>query len=424
MPRSSVASVSVQVWFAQEEIVAVPGESTSLALSIENVSDRTESYTIIPAGLTAAWTTVTRPNVTLFGGSRDVVEVVIRPPAIHSTTAGPTALAIRVIPQGAPDDAVVAETIADVTAFDDRRITVLQPLQRGRGRATYEFIVENHGNNLASCRLHLVDPSERVDGAFDPPAVGVAPGSSSLVRLRMRAQRSFFRRAERQLDFEIEATEQGHEPASGRASLIQPPTIPARTVGRFLAAVAAVAAVVLAWYGVVRPELRDAAERAVDDRLDEIGAEADAAADAEAPVVTTPQTTVPEDTGVDAALLAAAQGDPVSYRIAVDVGITQERSESLSLPPDSDFRLTDVVLQNPNGDLGTAQLLRNGDLLYEWDLGAMNAANEFQPRVSPIPFDPSDNIVLAVTCEAAGQTTGTGCEIAVLIGGLMLPAER
>ena len=31
-----------------------------------------------PAGLTAGWTTVTRPNVTLFGGSRDVVEIVVR----------------------------------------------------------------------------------------------------------------------------------------------------------------------------------------------------------------------------------------------------------------------------------------------------------------------------------------------------------
>ena len=66
---------------------------------------------------------------------------------------------------------------------------MLQPLRRGRRRATYEFMVENHGNNLASCRLHLVDRTERVDGSFDPPAVGVASGSQSLVRLRLKAKR-------------------------------------------------------------------------------------------------------------------------------------------------------------------------------------------------------------------------------------------
>ena len=73
--RVALLGVSVQVWFAQDETVVRPGEVVSLSLAIENVGDRTESYTIIPAGLTAAWTTVTRPNVTLFGGSRDVVEV-------------------------------------------------------------------------------------------------------------------------------------------------------------------------------------------------------------------------------------------------------------------------------------------------------------------------------------------------------------
>ena len=153
----------------------------------------TETYTIIPAGLSAAWTTVTRPNVTLFGGSRDVVEVTVRPPAIPSTSSGPTAVAVRVLPQSDPDESTVTETIITVSPFDDRRITVLQPLLRGRRRATYEFTVDNQGNNLASCRLHLVDASRRVDGSFDPPAVGVAPGSSSLVRLKLRSRRSFFR---------------------------------------------------------------------------------------------------------------------------------------------------------------------------------------------------------------------------------------
>jgi hypothetical protein len=95
----------------------------------------------------------------------------------------------------------------------------------------------------------------------------------------------------------------------------------------------------------------------------------------------------------------------------------------VSVPPDARFRLTDIVLQNPNGDLGTAQLLRNGDILYEWDLGSMNLANEFQPRISPLPFEPGDNVVLAVSCDAAGRQSGTGCEIAVLLAGTLVPID-
>ena len=129
------------------------------------------------------------------------------------------------------------------------------------------------------------------------------------------------------------------------------------------------------------------------------------------------------DAGAPELVVETDDGEPVSYRIAVDVGINQDRSDSISVPPDSQYLLTDVVFQNTNGDIGTAQLLRNGDVLYEIDLGAMNSANEFQPRVTPIPFEPNDNVVLAVSCLAAGRTSGTGCEIAVLLGGRLVPVD-
>ncbi|MGK0313202.1 MAG: hypothetical protein ACI8RC_002841, partial [Ilumatobacter sp.] len=182
-------SVSVQTWFSSEDMVAAPGERLTLPLSIHNLGESTESYTIIPAGLSASWTTIARGNVTLFGGSQDVVEVVVLPPAIPTTSAGPSVINVRVIPQGEPDDAVVAEIVLAIQPFDDRRIITLQPVQRARHRANYEFMVENHGNALASCRLRLVDPTNRVDGSFDPPAVGVAPGSASLVRFKAKAKR-------------------------------------------------------------------------------------------------------------------------------------------------------------------------------------------------------------------------------------------
>ena len=408
--------VSAQAWFSLDEVAVVPGAPTSVLLSIENVGDATESYTIIPAGLTAPWTTITRPNVTLFGGSQDVIEVVIRPPAIHTTTAGPTTVAVRVVSQTDPDDEVIAETIADVASFDDRRITTLQPVRRARRRATFEFMVENHGNNLANCRLHLIDRTNRVDGGFDPPAVGVAPGSTSLVRLNAKVGGGLIRRSERQLDFEIEATEPDHEPASGLATLIQPPTLSGRVIGRFLATAAVLAAIVLAWFAVVRPEIRDAAERAVDDQLAELSTAPPTT------MVAEPAVTVAPD--VPAVAVDEPVGTPVSYRIAVDAGVNQERSESITVPPDSEFRMTDLVLQNPNGDLGTAQLLRNGELLYQFDLGSMSSANEFQPRISPIPFAPSDNIVLAVECTVVGQPSGTGCDVAVLIGGELVIADH
>ena len=409
--------MSVQVWFAPDEVTVRPGEPASLSLAIENAGDSTESYAVIPAGLSAAWTTVTRTNVTLFGGSRDIVEVVVRPPAIHTTTAGPTAVAVRVIPQSEPDDTVVAETIVAVGAFDDRRITMLQPLQRVRRRARFEFLVENHGNGLANCRLHLVDPTGRLDGRFDPPAVGVSPGASTLVQLRARAKGSWIRPTERQLDFEVEAAEPDHTSALGRATLIQSPTIPGRFLWRAVAVAAVVGAVIAAWFGVVRPELRDAAERAVDDRVDELVA-------GQVPVSTPAEVPDTSTTVPDTPAAVIAQEAPVDYewqRLSVEANVGQQRRNSFVVPPSASFRLTDVVLQNPHGDLGTATLSRGDDVIYEWALGVMSTANEFQPRVSPIELDPGDTIVLAVDCDGSGTASGTGCDVAVLITGILVP---
>lgn len=405
----------MQAWFAQDEMSIRPGDAVSLSLSVENLGDHTETYTILPAGLTAAWTTVTRPNITLFGGSRDVVEIVIRPPAINTTSAGPTTAALRVIPQQNPDDSVVAEALLDIQSFDDRRITVLQPVQRARRRATYEFMVENHGNNLASCRLHLIDPTNRVDGRFDPPAVGVAPGSSSLVKLQLKAKGGWFRRSERQLDFEIEGTQQDHQPAIGRAALIQPPTIPGRAIAKALAVAALLAALVLAWFAVVRPELRDAAERAVDERIDDL-AEATETSDATpgpaATTAPTTETTAPPNDG--------ASGEAFSTRLVVSPGIGETADASYAVPAGTSFVLTDIVVQNPNGDLGEAVLLRNDEVLYVWDL-AVIGNNDFQGRITGVPFAAGDAATLRARCDGTGVTTNNTCEIALLLGGLATP---
>ncbi len=420
--------MSVQVWFEHEEMSVQPGTPSSVSVAVENLGDSTETFTLLPAGLSAAWLTVTRPTITLFAGSTDVVEVVIRPPVLDTTSAGATPAAVRVIPQSDPDSTVTAEIVLDVQPFDDRRITLLQPLQRGRHRATYEFMVENHGNSLATCRLHLIDSTNRVDGQFDPPAIGVSPGASSLVRLKLTANRGVFRRTERQLDFEIEATQQDHEPAAARGALIQPPTIPGQLIRRLVGAAALVGLLVAAWFALIRPELRDAADVAVADRLAELE-------DATVPVVEVDTTEVPsgDETTTDSTpdtvdgppVLVAeeAAGELFWIRLAVSAGLNQEGSRDFTVPPDSRFELTDVVLQNPNGDSGTAVLLGNGQPLYQWNLGAMAAANEFQPRVSPLGFGPDDTIALTSRCEGVGDTTGTQCEVAVLVTGRLFPAD-
>lgn len=414
-PVTSTA-VSVQTWFSSDDMVAVPGERITLPLSIHNLGDSTESYTIVPAGLSASWTTIERGNITLFGGSQDVVEVLVMPPAIPTTSSGPSVINVRVIPQGEPDDAVVAEIVLAIQPFDDRRVVTLQPVQRARRRATYEFMVENHGNGLASCRLRLIDPSNRVDGSFDPPAVGVAPGGASLVRFKAKAKRGVFRRATRTLDFEVEAEQQGHDPAIGSMSIVQPPTIPGSAILRALTVAAVVGAAAAAWYGVVRPELRDTVNERVDARIAEL-----APVDSDDPTPVT--TNASDDTAPTIPPSSQEDGEPAFIRLAVEAGLTATDDASSTIPDGEMFDLTDIRVENSLNESGIATLLINGDPAYQWSLSNIRG-QLFEPSITPIRLQPGDNITFSVRCDAVGaESSKSSCTTAINIGGLIRPAN-
>ena len=405
-PPGSVHRVSVQAWFSNDEVALAPGTTLTLPLTVHNLGDSTESYTIVPAGLAASWTTVRQGNLTLFGGSQEVIEIEVTPPALPTTTAGPTSIAIRVIPLGDSDDAAVAETIVAIEPFDDCRIVPLQPIQRARHRANFEFMVENHGNTVSSCRLHLIDRTDRIDGDFDPPAVGVAPGAANLVRLRARARRGGFRRSERTLDFDVEASRQGYDPASASLALVQSPTFSSDTVAKLLAVVAVLAGLALAWFGLVEPAIEDAVQEEIDAQ----------------PAVTVPAV-VGQPDGPPETTVAPQDvpEEPTFFRIAVDTPLTQVADESITMPDGEVFDLTDVRIENPFNDRGVATLLVNSEPVFIWSLENVRGSL-FEPRITPIRLRPGDNVTLSVKCDEVGGATQTTCTNAVNVSGLTAPA--
>ncbi|MEM8618112.1 MAG: hypothetical protein AAGF73_00180 [Actinomycetota bacterium] len=406
--------MSVQAWFSNDELSIDPGASITLQLTVHNLAESTDTYTILPTGLTASWVTVSTPNLTLFGGSQEVVEITISPPALPTTAAGPSVVAIRVLPTSDVDETVVAELTVAIESFADTRLVALQPVVRGRRRANFEFMVENHGNTLASCRLRLVDPTRRVDGAFDPPAVGVAPGGSSLVRLRAKARGGRLRRATRTLDFDVEAEQHGAAPAAGSMAFVQPPTVSGATVGRIIAVLVLIGAVVAAWFGVVRPEIRDAAEQQVDERIAEF-----TPTDTDVPTTTTPtneQTTDDVTTANDAGD-TTSNVIPTFVRLAVAPPLTQTDDQSTSL--ETEFDMTDVRVENPFNDSGQATLLVNGEPQFVWSLDNVRG-QLFEPRITPIRLQAGDNITFSVRCDAIGEASQSTCTNAVNIGGVTI----
>lgn len=403
----ALRAVTVQAWFANNDAEIEPGVSTTLALTVTNLGNSTDSFALTPTGLAAAWSTIRPAYITLFGGSQETVEVEVSAPRLPSTTAGPTSLGVRVVPQGSPDDVESAEITLHVASTFDRRIQMLQPAIRTRRRALFELMVENQGNSQASCRMHLIDPTGRLDGDFDPPAVGIEPGGSTLVRLKLRAVRRQWERRSRSVPFRVEADQQGAPTAEATAALIQAPMLPERLWLRVGTLAGALALALAGWYGLVRPAIDDAA--------------ADAVAELE-PVATTPTTVadgIPGTTTAPVQIEDTAEGDPFSIGLPSGSALGETSSQLYTAPSGKRFLVTDLTVQNAFGDEGIATLTV-GTQRFEFDLINLEGFDWQRSFVTPIQLLPGETVVFEVSCGSVGQLGSATCSAAAIVNGRLV----
>jgi hypothetical protein len=378
---------------------------------VVNPGDTTDTFVLTPAGMAAGWSTINPATITLFGGTQQVVDIEVFPPLLPSTSAGPTSLSVRIVPQSEPDDVRSAETTLNIAGSFDRRLDVLQPALRGRRGATFEMMLENRGNTLASCRLHLVDPSGRVEGEFDPPAAGVEPGASTLIRMKVRTRGMQWERRARTIPFRIEADQPGSPTAVGNATFVQTPVVPERLIGRLMALLTIAALAVAGWFVLLRPAIRDAAD--------------DAVRDAEPATTTTIEQTVDSLTGITVAtsvpVAAEDEGTIVNIPLPIAVAVGQTDAVTYTVPAGQRLQISDILVQNPNYDNGTLTIQRNEVTLFTFGLVNIGGDQSI-PLVTPIELLAGEQLIVQVACAGLSDATLSTCSQNVFVSGTLLPA--
>jgi hypothetical protein len=281
---------------------------------------------------------------------------------------------------------------------------------RGRRGATYEMMLENRGNTRANCRLHLVDPSGRVEAEFDPPAAGVEPGTNTLVRMKLRTQGLQWERRSRTVPFHISADQPGSPTAMASGTFVQTPMVPEKLFGRLMALAVIAGLLTAGWFAVVKPAIRDAAERAVAD-----------VSPASSSIGVAPVDSSTDDTMPPTSLPAPAQGTIVNIPLPVTVAVGQTDANRYTVADGQRLRVTDILVQNPNLDGGTLIIQRNNVTLYTYRLD--NVYPEAAVAlVTAIELLPGEQLVVQVTCAYLGDTTLGGCAQNVFVSGVLLPA--
>jgi hypothetical protein len=231
------------------------------------------------------------------------------------------------------------------------------------------------------------------------------------VRLKARAVGRSFRRHTRTLDFEVEAEQPGHQPAAAALALVQPPTVSGSALLKTLAVLAVVGGAIWAWFGLIRPEIRDAAADQVDTRIVELTPTDDGAVAA--------PTTAPTDVVDDA---EPEPGVPSFFRLEVTPGLTETADDVATVPDGQRFDLTDVRVENPFNDRGVATLLVNGEQVFVWSLQNIRG-QLFEPRITQLQLAGGDVLTFSVKCDEIGDASRSTCTTALNLGGLQYPQE-
>jgi len=371
----------VSASLATARVEVAPGGSATVELTVRNTGSVVDELKIEVLGAGAAWITPSPAVVPLFPGATAPVVLTIAPPKRADVAAGEVDVAVKVTSREDPEGSSVEEFVVVVAAYDAPDAELIPRTVRGGRRARVQVAIDNHGNRRTQRNVVAFDADQQLRFEAEPPSVAIDPGLAEYVQLRIRPAKTFLRGPEKTIPYRVRL-EDGESVVMLDGTFVQGPLLPRwllRLLGLLLLALIAL---LVLWQVAFKPVIDSAARTAAEQRVDQAAVEGASKA-LEAVGVTSvpsgsggggggPTTTAAGGAG-GATAGGSGGGDDGKGGVSMDKRLTVEaaggetkRSEDWSPAGDKGrFSLTDVVLQNPNGDAGTLRVLRGDDVLFE-----------------------------------------------------------
>lgn len=454
----------------QHALSVDPGQSVSTELRVRNTGDVVDQFSFQPLGDAAAWITVEPPTIRLFPETDQVVTVTIAPPRESSSRPGPATWAVKAVPKEDPAGAAVAEGTVDVGSFVEIGAELQPMTARARFTGRFEIAVDNRGNLPVPVRLNGSDSEQALGFEFDPPQIETQPGSAHFAKLRVRPVTRFWRGQPKNHPFQVlvapqarrEVATEGEEQAEApeaqplqpivlNGNLLQEAILPKWLLKAVIALIALILALFILWKTLFEPRVESAAREVAQEEvagveeavLEEVQPEVEQAAQQ---AEQASEQAASAEQAAQAAEAAAESGGgggdggggssglgtvfnettaPSNFRLAVtaDVGTTNSAVGPVN-PENTTFALTDVILQNPGGDVGRIRVVIGGQPILE------SALENFRDLdfhfVAPYVVPAGQAISIEVDCAAEQIVPADPCADAVSFAGFtttVTPAE-
>ncbi|MZF52531.1 hydrolytic protein [Streptomyces sp. SID5594] len=454
-------------------VTVSPGGTATTTLAVRNDGDIVEAYTLEVVGDCAAWSTVEPARVSLYPGTSETVTLTFAPPRSHEVKAGETPLAVRVLPAEHPESVVVPEGTVTVEPFHELRTELEPRRRRGWLGARFRTAVQNRGNTPVDVAFTGKQAGEELRLGFTPGQKRLEPGESAEIRLKVRAAKLIWFGEPVTWPFEVEAAEAeapveavaaeagGKEPVRPepvRPEPAQPETgRPEPVPGEFLQlpvlpkwlliVLAALLALLLAWFALVRPAVKSTAKQAATEAAQEEAARGGQQQGSPTPGgPDSPGGNQGQGTGPDAPGTPGGNGgsgtgpgagagpggtggggtEQSSATIDVETNAGIEGVGTYKVPAGKVFGITDIVVANFQGDEGVLTISFGERKITTIALETFR--NQDYHWVTPIQVPENATVTAAVTCAKPGTpATGTqasGCHQVINVSGVLSDLAR
>ncbi|MFJ8825932.1 hydrolytic protein [Streptomyces sp. NPDC102467] len=407
------------------EVSVTPGGTASTSLTVRNDSDIVEAYHLEVVGDCAAWATVEPERLSLYPGTSETVTIRLDPPRSPEVRAGELPLAVRILPTEHPEAVRVPETTVRVEEFRQLRSEIAPRRRRGWLRGRYRLALRNEGNCPVQLGFTPAQPGEELGFALRPTVQKLEPGESAEVGLRVRIGKPVWFGSPVVWPFTVAVAETGdgveqREPAAALdvrapldAEFVQIPIFPKW----LLAVLAAVLALLLAWFTLVRPAVRSTAKQAADEVVqprptpgspDGQGAGGGADQQPGGGGSSTQPGTGGDGSGTGTGTgtgTGSAGGQQSSATIDLQTGSGANKTGTYTVPAGKVFGITDIVVANFQGDEGVLTI--NFGERKITTIALETFRNQDYHWVTPIRITENDTVTAQVTCAKPG-TPATG----------------
>jgi hypothetical protein len=452
------------------ELAVEPGQQVSAQLRVRNSGSVVDQFSFEGLGAGAAWIEAEPEVLSLFPGAEGSVTIHFRPPRSPNVAPGPTPFGVKVVSSEDPTGSTVEEGVITVGRFADRTVEIYPVTARGRRKGQFEVAVDNRGNAPIEVEFSGADPENACRYAFASQSLVVEPGTAHFTKFEVIPHERFWKGPPKTHQFQILVTERARAselpapqmagppgvppppaptvpvpvtavPESVNGTLLQEAMLPPWLIKAVIALIALILILWILWITLFKPTVESAAKDAVAAPLASLNDKVDAlttttaSGSASGGATTTTAAggnsgnngattttlagggpTVPTATTTTALTLTfdTPFGNAADFQLGIGAVVPAGTSQDFTNPFSSTFAVTDIVLQNPNGDTGLVQIKRDGVVLQQSALE--NFRDLDLPRVAPYIFKPGSSMVMTVFCNTPGPSE-PGCAISGSFGG-------